>query len=77
MNAWGVVLIAVGAGVLWWGVKHLGSISGLMSELGSDIASLPAAAAKAAVPPAYKNDLDPYDSAGGNGTTKSLWARTF
>jgi hypothetical protein len=27
MNAWGVIVIAIGGCVMWWSVKHAGSLS--------------------------------------------------
>jgi hypothetical protein len=27
MNAWGVIVIALGLGVMWWSVKHGGSLT--------------------------------------------------
>ena len=34
MNAWGVVIIALGGGLLYWAVKHTGSLSELAGDIG-------------------------------------------
>ena len=46
MNAWGVIVIAIGVGVIWWAIKRTGSLSSLISELGT--AAAVGVAAKAA-----------------------------
>ena len=34
MNAWGIVIIALAGGLLWWAVKHEGTLADLGAALG-------------------------------------------
>lgn len=39
MNAWGAVIIAIGCGVLWWAVKHSGSLGSGLVTTGTNVAN--------------------------------------
>jgi hypothetical protein len=57
MNAWGVIVIALGLGVMWWSVKHAGSLGSLTSDVyGGNVN--PAANQNGANPWAPFPDLD-------------------
>lgn len=45
MNAWGAIVIAIGAGVMWWSVKHAGGVGNL---LGNTVTNAAKTAAKGA-----------------------------
>jgi hypothetical protein len=33
MNAWGIIIIAIGGCVMWWSVKHAGSLTGITKDI--------------------------------------------
>lgn len=51
MNAWGAIVIAVGGGVVWWAVKHQGSLSDLAGLGALGLAAKSLGSSGGAIPP--------------------------
>lgn len=66
MNAWGLIIIAIGVGVLWWAKEQTGSLDDILSDITGNVvksvvtapAKIPAAVGKQLIPDRGRGNFD-------------------